>query len=142
MRRFISRRYGVPRRDQRRPNVKLFATQPVVVLRVVTLIAEHFVDRVTSRGLPNRWRKLRRILTRSHADERTEVEVSREIARDRELRIRESRVSAAKPPDVVAAHVAALEARRVDGDAALVSQQADRLRDPKHGSQQELEGPP
>lgn len=126
----------------RRWNRQLFAAELVVVLRVVSLVTEDFVDRLEPDGLPNCGLELGRVLRRPHRNKRAQPVVRSNITDDREFGPGVPSVTTAEPPSVVATNVPALEPGGVDGCPAALRKLpvASCLR--KECGHQAVEGPP
>lgn len=104
----------------------MLATETVVVLGVVSLVAEQFIDALVRSSFDERRRELWRIDARAHADEAAEQKMRCEVANDGELRVRREFVASAESPDEVATDVPTLESGGVDRSAAALSEQAYR----------------
>src|SRR5512145_2985823 len=93
---------------------------------------------MVQRRLPDRQRELWGILARPHTDVCTRPEMALDVANHRQLGPVKALVSwFALSPDVVAADVATLQSRGVDGGAAALREQS---RHPRHSYRRAQQG--
>ena len=123
-------------------NAESLARQAMVMLSVVSRIAEQPIDRQMATGLPNRLRKLRRVLTRPVADHGPGKQVRRRMTNDGQLGpavTKESFVS--DTTNVVAGGVSTLQTGGVDHRFRLVINQATRFRKAENRLKEPIKGP-
>jgi len=102
--------------DDRRGDTEFFTTQCMVVFGVVSLVCEQEMNRLPFHCLPNARSKLRRVLTGTHTTMNRERQMTVDVVDAGQLRPLSHPVAfLLGAPDVVPAHVARLQACRVDG---------------------------
>ena len=115
---------GVPlaSRDDRRADPEFLAAQDVVVLGIVTLVAQDAIEVNELCRVSHGGSELRRVLRGTHADIGTGQEMAFLVADEGELGPPESCVALLTlPPDVVAADVATFETGGIDDAVGLLS---------------------
>ncbi len=114
--------------DHRPPNAEVFAAEPVVVLGVVTRIAQDSVDSDQRACLPHGGNEVGRVLARPDAGHRSQNEMGGRVHDSRQLRPRPLSVALPSCPShpEVGADVAGLQPGGVDRGNGLRTDQAAR----------------
>ncbi len=129
-------------RYDRRANTKYFTTELMMPLAIVSWIAQQLLDRQATYRLPDRWRQIRRVITRGNTHHRPSDQMAGVMTDNGQFGpITVTFGAFALTQQVVAADELRVQAGGVDGGFRMPLDQTTQLCSPENGLQETLKSP-